>query len=116
MKTNKIIKIIVFSLILIIAFTSVVFASDDLIKNVEISNSTKNEFNDMGNTIYSVVRIIGIVSSVIALMLLGIKYMVGSVEQRADYKKTFPLYLTGCILAFGIFTIGDVIYELFKGL
>lgn len=73
--------------------------------------SKTNQFDDVGNTIFSIVQAVGIISSIAALMLIGIKYMMGSVEQKAEYKKTFPIYLVGCILVFAICALGNLVYE-----
>ena len=78
--------------------------------------SRANQFEDVGNSIFSIIRVAGILSSVGALMLIGIKYMIGSVEEKADYKKTFPVYIIGCILVFGICTLGNLVYEWIQSL
>ena len=43
-------------------------------------------------------------------MLVGLKYMLGSVEEKAEYKKTLLYYLIGAVLAFGIVNILEFIY------
>ena len=52
-------------------------------------------FLEKVNTIVSVIETVGVISSVIILIVIGIKYMLGSVEERADYKKTMIPYLIG---------------------
>ena len=49
---------------------------------------------------------IGIILSVIILAILGIKYILGSVEEKAEYKNDIIPYLIGAALLFGISTIG----------
>ncbi len=39
------------------------------------------------NPILGTITVIGIVISAITLTVLGIKYMIGSVEEKAEYKK-----------------------------
>lgn len=56
---------------------------------------------DIGNLILSIIRVIGIFISVGILMILGIKYMLGSLEERASYKKSMLPYIIGAILLFG---------------
>ena len=53
-----------------------------------------------------------IVSSVATLMALGIKYMMGSVEEKAEYKKDMGMYLLGIFLAISITTIPNIIYKI----
>ena len=115
MKKNKKILIIgiVYVLLIIIASTTV-FADSDLTNGVEISVGTRNQFEKAGNTVFGLVRTVGIICSVIGLMIIGIKYMLGSVEEKAEYKKTLPVYLLGVVLIFGILVFGEFIYNLVK--
>lgn len=78
--------------------------------------SKTNQFEDVGNTVFSVIRVAGIISSVGALMIVGIKYMLGSIEEKAEYKKTFPIYLVGCVLIFGVCTLGNLVYKWIQSL
>ena len=63
------------------------------------------------NGIVDVIENIGIVVSVIALVIIGIKYMLGSVEEKANYKKTMIPYLIGALLVFSISLIPQIIYK-----
>ena len=56
------------------------------------------------------------VLSVIVLIVLGIKYMLGSVEEKAEYKKTLLPYVIGATLTFGASSIASVIYNIAKEL
>ena len=48
----------------------------------------------------------------IGLMILAIKYMLGSVEEKAQYKKTMFPYVIGCVLIFGITNILAIIIDM----
>ncbi len=61
------------------------------------------------NIVLGWVNNIAIMASVLVLSIIGIKYMVGSVEEKAEYKKNMKPYLVGCVLAFGITTILKII-------
>lgn len=61
------------------------------------------------NLVLGWVNNIAVMASVLVLSIIGIKYMVGSVEERAEYKKNMTPYLVGCVLAFGITTILKII-------
>lgn len=54
---------------------------------------------------------IGMAVSVITLVVLGIKYMVGSIEERAEYKKSMIPYLIGAFFVFAISTIVTIIMQ-----
>ena len=57
------------------------------------------------NEIIGLVQMIGTITSVLALIIIGIKYMVGSVEEKAEYKKTMQPYLIGTVMVFSITNI-----------
>lgn len=64
----------------------------------------------------SVLQVTGIIASatsIVVLIILGIKYMMGSVEEKATYKKTLFPYFIGAIFVFGASTIASAIYNMF---
>lgn len=64
--------------------------------------------NRVGNVL-GVLRYIGIVISVVALAIIGLKYLFSSVEGKAEYKKTMIPYIIGCFLLMGTSLIIGVI-------
>lgn len=112
MENRKVIVLLIF--LTIIFISTITFAGSDLTAGVTISGVKAKEMEDFGNPIFGVVRAVGIICSVVALMLLGIKYMLGSVEQRAEYKKSFTIYIIGAVLAFGISAFAELIYNTIK--
>lgn len=53
------------------------------------------------NNVYSILYIVAIVVSVIALMILGLKYIIGSATEKAEYKKTLvPVIIGICVVVF----------------
>lgn len=63
-------------------------------------------------TIVSVIQVIGIVVTVISLMVMGIKYMIGSIEEKADYKKTMIPYLIGVFIFFALTQVLAVVEKI----
>lgn len=57
------------------------------------------------------IRATGIVASVIALMIIGLKTMLGSLEEKSQYKESLPGYLIGVFLLFATTTIPSIIYD-----
>ena len=55
--------------------------------------------------IYNALLALGVVISVIIGAALGIKLMVGSVEEQAKAKELLAPYVAGCIVVFGAFGI-----------
>lgn len=66
----------------------------------------------IGNSIIGTITVVASIISVIALIILGIKYMLGSVEERAEYKKVLWPYFIGAIMVFGITNIINLIINL----
>lgn len=124
--TYKLIKI----LILIIVFFSISqidsFAYLETTDNIRLASGElidPDDFkpNDLtgvedvvkrGSIIVDAIRIIGIIVTVICLMLIGIKYITGSVEEKADYKKSMIPYLIGVGIFFSLSIILTTIIDL----
>ncbi len=66
---------------------------------------------DKANLIIGTIKVIGIVVSFITLMVLGIKYMTGSVSEKAEYKKTMIPYLIGAFMLLAITQVVGIIAE-----
>ena len=84
----------------------------------ESTTSVKNGNSLMriGNKIIGTITLIGSILSVITLIILGIKYMLGSVEEKAEYKKTLWPYFIGSIMVFGITNIINLIIKLLSNI
>lgn len=65
-------------------------------------------FKTMVGNIYNILLIIGIVISVIISAIIGIKMMVGSVEEKAEIKEQMIPYIVGCAVMFGAFAIWKI--------
>ena len=62
------------------------------------STDGQDEVIGKASTILSIITSLGMVIAVLMSAILGIKYMLGSVEERADYKKGLIPYFVGVIL------------------
>ena len=69
------------------------------------------QFIEKVNVIVSVLEAVGVILSVIILIVIGTKYMLGSVEERADYKKTMIPYLIGAFMVFTVSLIPQIIFK-----
>lgn len=75
-------------------------------------NTTPNgEFIPIGNIIVGVVKAIGTALALLMLTIMGVKYIMGSVEEKATYKQTMIPYLIGAILIFSGAQITQIIYD-----
>ena len=70
-----------------------------------------NSVKDLGQQILGIVQTVGSIAAVIILVVLGIKYMMGSAEEKAEYKKTLIPYIVGAVLIFAASNIAGFIYD-----
>ena len=76
----------------------------------------ETQLQNVGKNIVGILRTVGIILSVIILIILGIKYMMGSAEEKADYKKSMMPYIIGAALIFAASAFAQVIYQFFIGI
>lgn len=112
---KKIILIFVIFLIIITCISTMSFAEEieglGELNNYKGTGSDTKAFQDKADIVVGVIRNVGVVLSVIILIILGIKYMIGSVEERADYKKSMIPYLVGAFILFTGSIIPQIIYD-----
>ncbi len=116
---KKMVKIVNICLIAIFAISiasAPVFALQP--KDVTASNTVNGatEIQNVGNSIVGILQTVGIVLSVVVLIVLGIKYMMGSAEEKAEYKKTMMPYLVGAALIFAASALAQVVFQFFMGI
>lgn len=109
MKTNTILNTIIIFLAIILFCSNMVFAKIDT--NVQIGDNLINEAEPLGNKVVGALFVVGTFIAVIMTMAVGIKYMMSSVEEKAEYKKTAVIYITGAILIFGSTGLVKLIYQ-----
>lgn len=118
-KRNIIINILIILIAIIILSTVIIpnysYAEDRLglgdLDEYEGTNSGSTKLVDKANTILAYIRNIGIVLSVVILIIIGIKYMLGSTEEKAKYKETLLPYIIGAFLLFTGSLIPQLIYD-----
>ena len=71
-----------------------------------------SDFVDKANIIIGIIQAIGSIVALIALIIIGIKYMVAGVEEKADYKSTMMPYIIGCAMLFVVSNLVAFIYNL----
>ena len=75
------------------------------------SFSGKESISSLGNSVIGLVRLVGTILAVFILIVLGIKYMMGSTEEKAEYKKSFIPYIVGAIIIFAASWLSGIIYD-----
>ena len=115
-KTMRVITILVTVLaVVMIGVTS--FAAEVSINSIDGKGDVDvTQIGTVGNKIATILRAIGTVLLVVVLMVLGIKYMMGSAEEKAEYKKTMIPYVVGAILLFAATTIANAVFNFASGI
>ena len=71
-----------------------------------------SKLGKIGNNIVAIANYIVSGITVIVFLILGIKYMIGSVEEKAQYKETLVPYMIGAIVVFSITNILSIIIQI----
>lgn len=111
-KTMTVIIAILTLIILILPTISCATISADNFKPSNPSKSDVDKITNLANPIIGTLKVTGIVIAVIILTIIGIKFMTGSIEEKAEYKKTLPAYFIGAIIVVAISQILAIIIEI----
>lgn len=111
----KKVSIMIILIMLLLTITGNAFAlSEGDINNVAGGDPTLNVggITGMGATLVTIVQVVGVVVAVVVILIIGIKYMIGSAEEKAEYKKTMIPYIIGAVLLFAGSILVNVIYSI----
>lgn len=115
-KTIKIISIL-FLLILLIFSTTTYVQADIVIKPDEykpekITAQEGGRAIEMAGKILRIVRTLGVVAAMVVLSIIGLKYMLASLDEKANYKENMIPYIVGCALLVLCTTLPSIIYSI----
>ena len=113
-KALKVATIVLMIVMMLTISTNVLAVASTSTKPGELLGSSDVDtqgITDIGNKVITIITTIGIVVSVIVLVVLGIKYMMGSAEEKAEYKKTLMPYVIGAGLVFAASSIAQIVYS-----
>lgn len=74
-----------------------------------MSKDQEKSLKDTSNSIYNTLLMISFVVVAIVGIILGIKFMMAGVEEKADVKKSLIIFLIGTGVAYGAFAIWEVL-------
>ena len=121
-KTVKIVSTLMIALMLIMVVVPSFAANPGAILG-EIDNKVGNDYNTIqgytqinktAGRIIKIIRYIAVVIGVILIAVFGIKFMLGSAEEKAEYKKSFVPLIVGIVVVFGATYIAQVLFSLAK--
>lgn len=79
--------------------------ADDFLKIGSHSPVDNDELKETSNILFNVLLGIAMIAAVIVGMVIGIKFMVASVDEKAKIKEQLVPYAVGCGVVFGAFGI-----------
>lgn len=79
------------------------------------SGTSSYKFQTKANKVFTIIKATGTVISVIMLTAIGIKFLLGSAEEKADYKKSLIPYIIGAAMIFLGSWLPQLIYDLTNG-
>lgn len=118
-KSKVILSILIIFIVLLFIMQKSISASwfvEEFENSINAGKKTEKEIGAVGGNIVGIIQVVGTMVAVGMLGILGIKYALGSSEQKAEYKKSMIPYLVGAILIFGFSNITQVIYEWAKNI
>jgi len=122
-KSLKIVSIMMMAIMMIMVATPV-FAANETLKGSESvigaldskadDQSAPSELTDLAGTILGFLRNASYIIGALVLVIIGIKYMMGSLEEKADYKKSMIPLVVGIIVVVSATTIAKFLFDTFK--
>lgn len=112
-KSMKIVSVLMIA-IMIIMSTTPVFASNTA--NTTITPKGPEGTDDilkLAGKILGFLQWIALIGGVLIIAVLGIKYMMGSLEEKAEYKKSMIPLIVGIIVVMGATTIANLLVNTF---
>ena len=114
-KLSKMISILLIIMMLISFGTTVLAAAVEGVESPATMTGKAvpgtAQITSIGNQIITILTVVGVVASVIVLIVLGIKYMMGSAEEKVEYKKTMMPYIIGAALVFAASALAGMLYS-----
>lgn len=116
-KSVKIISALLVAIMLVVAVSPICFATQlkpDSIKPDYSGIDTKG-IQSTASKIMGLIRNIAVIAGVLIIGILGLKYMIGSTEERVEYKKSFMPLIIGIVVVMGATQIATMIFSTFGG-
>ena len=115
-KTIKIISILFLLTLLVFSTTTYVQADIDIkpdeYKPEKITAQEGGRAIEMTGKILRIVRTLGVVAAMVVLSIIGLKYMLASLDEKANYKENMIPYIVGCALLILCTTLPSIIYSI----
>lgn len=110
-------KLITFLVVIVIAMLlipSSIYAKMDT--DISINVSAAQSSQTITQRVLGTMQVIGSAVSVIALIIIGIRYMISSTEEKANMKGVIGYYVAGAVLVFATSNVVGLAYKIISSL
>ena len=113
---KKTIKILLICIFIITTIQSTSLAAGSIDTDYQIGSTTAvHASDDMISNILGYIQTIGSIISVVALAIIGLRYMFSSIDEQAKLKGILIYYVIGAVLVFATSNIIGVLYDVIGG-
>lgn len=84
---------------------------DSLSSNIVTASGDVSQISGMAANIIKWIRNIAVIAGVLLLTIIGFKYMLGSAEEKADYKKSLIPLVVGILVVMGSTVLVGMIFK-----
>lgn len=115
-KVMKLVSVLVMVVMMTTMFSTVCFGGTAVNPSALTPDYTGDTgtITDIGQKILGIIRNIAAVLLVVLLAVLGLKFMMGSTEEKAEYKKSFLPLIIGTVIVLLATSIGGFIWSTFS--
>lgn len=91
--------------------------ADDFVQHGEWANAEvipESSLENMSDMLFGALLVIAVIIAAIVGLVIGIKYMTGSISEKANIKEMLIPYIAGCIVIFGAFGIWRLVVNILR--
>lgn len=117
-KAIKIVSILLIAVVLLSTLSQVCLASDSYTSIIDtVDKAGQGEATEIGGLktmagkVIKAIRNIAAIIAILVITILGVKYMIGSTEERAEYKKSFIPLIVGVIVVVAASSIATALFS-----
>ncbi|MDO5557484.1 MAG: pilin [Clostridia bacterium] len=98
--------------------TGAISSADDFIDDGKKEGTVINleKFKGTNDAIYNSLLSIGVGIAVVVSGILGIQFMIGGAEEKANVKEKLTPFIIGCVVIFGAFGIWKIVTIILKNI
>ena len=90
--------------------------ADSFLEQGKIKEKDTTALQQISSILFNIFSVVGAAVALIVGIVIGVKYMTGSIEEKADYKQMLLPYVIGCIVVFGGFGIWKIVITILESI